>query len=128
MAYERTIDGEESTLVTVGELATILGVGTSTVGMWAQRRPGNGFPAPVDTLTAANGLQAAHYDLDAVRVWRIYYVPDKGKAQRKLGPTVAAEIRTRYAAGGCSCRSLAAEYGVSHAAVARQVATTTAVG
>lgn len=112
-------DGEEAVLGTVGEVAEILGEAKSTVSMWAARRATTGFPEPVATFAARNGLPAAHYDIDAVRVWRIFWIPDRGRARRKLTTANEDEIRTRYAAGGVTYRALASEHGVTHTVIGR---------
>lgn len=70
--------GEEMLLGSISEVAAALGEATNQASMWFNRRARNGFPEPVEYLKASNGVMSAHFDIDAVRVWRLYYVPSKG--------------------------------------------------
>jgi hypothetical protein len=51
-------------LTGVAEIAVDLGVARQTVSMWDARRPGNGFPEPIVTLS-----MGPVYNLGAVREW-----------------------------------------------------------
>lgn len=84
----RTIRGPDGDTIRVGAYADIahaLGVTNKQVYMWYKRRHRNGFPAPVCHRKAGNGRGAPHFDIDAIRVWFLYYEPPKGGwyAQRR---------------------------------------------
>ena len=79
MYHETDEDGEPIRLGAISEVAEELGVPINQVSMWAFRHERNGFPDPVGfRKSTRNGVMAAHYDIDAVRVWRLFYVPAGG--------------------------------------------------
>jgi hypothetical protein len=76
-------DGEEIRLGCFAELAPQLGVTINQVWTWYRRRERNGFPAPHSHHRASNGApNAPHFDIDAVRVWLLYYTPNPGGSPR----------------------------------------------
>lgn len=78
-------------------------------------------PACVNPDHLQPGTQAENQQ-DMVRKGRLGLRPQTSKAnirkgRAKLSPALAAEIRERYAQGGCTYRSLGREYGVHNVTI-----------
>lgn len=68
-------------LGSVGRVGEALGVTPGQVSRWAERRVTSDFPLPVARGMVA-GREVDLYDLDACRVWHLFYDPQHGVQRR----------------------------------------------
>ena len=70
-------DGETIRIGTYRDVGDALGTNRGQACIWYLRRARNGFPEPYLYARARGRDHVPHFDLDACRVWRLYYVPTK---------------------------------------------------